>query len=1313
MNETVAAIRSAESGGNDNARNTRSSAAGRYQFTDDTWLVTYAKEYGRTGETREQILSKKFNPTYQERLMGRLTRDNQTFLQRRGQKVTKETTYLAHFAGADGAARLLSAPEGTPASRVLGKKAIAANPHLRGMTAQDVVRWAAGHVNGRPTRKPNAKYSDDVGGGASATTVELKDVPIDDLLYSRPDALFADGRRPLRPTPREQLPSKRDSVFQMLTGGKGLQMAPDVNDTISSDTAQREAASVQKQRDYDRSSVLDIAKAVVDETQVVPAIIRALDDGDTEYDPAFTKRYAQNWKQIESIAKDDQEVEMLREAVNEDDLYRITHRIFERRANNDLIDQTGHGTALRVMSGIFDPAGWIAGLGAGKVAQLGRVGSFALAQEGHIGSAVLSSSLEGLAGNIALDAGLDASGEYVSPEQYSLSAIGGLTLGGLVAPLHIRAGQDAAVTQQVTTMLEQEEAALRGAREAAVTKLGPNATEAEIAEEARSAFVRQAEEDARFSLADIPEHHKLLIGGETLTDNPAVKQQQVDGNDLGSISDAVERNMVAEVTARSENILANNPINQKGLGTILERIGQESVALRLLKSESSVAKAVGLTLIENPSGAGGRRRTAAIVQNVRERRYMQELSGYDALIHQWRRQEGIGRVRDFISGDARNEFNRRVFMEVEARMNTPTGHQFDSSPIVNRAADIFERGMELMRVDQQNVMVVGAARLGENSRGYVPHRLDPRKVLALSPQQQKKVRSILSSQFQTIEGFDKKFSNKLAAKYLERAQDGAHGRYHVPFNLYSPEAGEMVRDALKAIGVEGDDLDKLMGKFSRGGAGHTKKRLRLDLSESIGDDMVLGDLFVTDMQTLYRSYARRVSGEVALAQFGVMGKKGLQLLSKAISETGGTAADIRAFDQMAAEFLNTPFGDAQHVWMDNMRALTSASRLGGMGFTQLAEFGNALPVVGVQRTLTAIKDIPEIVGFVRAVARGEKKEHPILQSVDQLNGHLGLEDYHMTRMFDVRDNSIELYNGESLDIATRAIRGTSNAMMVLSGHRMIMAAQTRGMAEQVVRKAVQFAKSGKNDEALKDIGFTDELLGALRKDLGNVARFDGDDLLELDLFKAQNLTKPQIAQIINNVERASAQIIQRTFIGETGAWAHSSFLKWIFQFRTFSITAVEKQWGRNAANYGALRSFMYLMGAMAFALPIHLARVTARMAGMGEAEREKYADRNLSLTALGRATMNYASSAGLSGDILDLGVGFAAEWGGDWGEVAADSMNVRGKRNDRLIGGVVAPSAELVQDIWAAAHGDENRLIRAIPGNNLPYVTPFLNALGD
>jgi hypothetical protein len=54
----------AESGGDPNAKNRRSSASGLGQFTDDTFVRTYQKRFG-TGESRESILAKKNDPRLQ------------------------------------------------------------------------------------------------------------------------------------------------------------------------------------------------------------------------------------------------------------------------------------------------------------------------------------------------------------------------------------------------------------------------------------------------------------------------------------------------------------------------------------------------------------------------------------------------------------------------------------------------------------------------------------------------------------------------------------------------------------------------------------------------------------------------------------------------------------------------------------------------------------------------------------------------------------------------------------------------------------------------------------------------------------------------------------------------------------------------------------------------------------------------------------------------------------------------------------------------------------------------------------------------
>jgi hypothetical protein len=67
--------RHAESGGNDHARNPKSSAEGRFQFTDGTFRTYYHRLYG-VDPGAHPSADLKLNPDVQERLMRSLTADN-------------------------------------------------------------------------------------------------------------------------------------------------------------------------------------------------------------------------------------------------------------------------------------------------------------------------------------------------------------------------------------------------------------------------------------------------------------------------------------------------------------------------------------------------------------------------------------------------------------------------------------------------------------------------------------------------------------------------------------------------------------------------------------------------------------------------------------------------------------------------------------------------------------------------------------------------------------------------------------------------------------------------------------------------------------------------------------------------------------------------------------------------------------------------------------------------------------------------------------------------------------------------------------
>jgi hypothetical protein len=134
-------VRGNESGGNDQAKNPRSSASGRYQITDATW----AKLGGDP--------NKRNDPAEQERLMDKLTDQNAGALEHQGIKVTDGNMYLAHFLGAAGAINAIHKPNDQVSAKVQE-----ANPFTKGWTNGQLAAWANRKMGGKPgawTSNPN------------------------------------------------------------------------------------------------------------------------------------------------------------------------------------------------------------------------------------------------------------------------------------------------------------------------------------------------------------------------------------------------------------------------------------------------------------------------------------------------------------------------------------------------------------------------------------------------------------------------------------------------------------------------------------------------------------------------------------------------------------------------------------------------------------------------------------------------------------------------------------------------------------------------------------------------------------------------------------------------------------------------------------------------------------------------------------------------------------------------------------------------------------------------------------------------------
>lgn len=165
-----------ESGGDPNASNPYSSAGGLGQFTDKTWLDTIRQHRPDLFQqySPQELLSMKSDPRLSRDMTDALASDNSEFLRTRGLPVNPGTVYLAHFAGAEGASKLLGADDATPVSEVLSPGAITANPFLRNMTVGDLKAWSAKKMGDLPPAaqttlmQPNSQPQNAIEDGASA-----------------------------------------------------------------------------------------------------------------------------------------------------------------------------------------------------------------------------------------------------------------------------------------------------------------------------------------------------------------------------------------------------------------------------------------------------------------------------------------------------------------------------------------------------------------------------------------------------------------------------------------------------------------------------------------------------------------------------------------------------------------------------------------------------------------------------------------------------------------------------------------------------------------------------------------------------------------------------------------------------------------------------------------------------------------------------------------------------------------------------------------------------------------------------------------
>jgi len=161
------------------------------------------------------------------------------------------------------------------------------------------------------------------------------------------------------------------------------------------------------------------------------------------------------------------------------------------------------------------------------------------------------------------------------------------------------------------------------------------------------------------------------------------------------------------------------------------------------------------------------------------------------------------------------------------------------------------------------------------------------------------------------------------------------------------------------------------------------------------------------------------------------------------------------------------------------------------------------------------------------------------------------------------------------------------------------------------------------------------------------------------------------------------------------------------QFRTFPITSMEKQWGRQRNSRGVVGAMGIVMGSMSIAAPVYMARTYAQ--SLGRKDQEAYLEKMLTPAMIARSTMNYVANTGMAGDLLDL-----------LSSAAPDALNYKptsgrtGQTSD-FMGSYLLPASSLADDAYKVVQEPSKfkNWANVMPFRNLPYVLPAINAMKD
>ena len=716
---------------------------------------------------------------------------------------------------------------------------------------------------------------------------------------------------------------------------------------------------------------------------------------------------------------------------------------------------------------------------------------------------------------------------------------------------------------------------------------------------------------------------------------------------------AREHQMAQEADELAANGQVSDPKVLAGLRAYLKINPLMTDGLRSILSKSKMSQVIGSHFGELATGIRGKvSTTAAMHKRVFETRL---LSPMNSIIRQSQTEflsrRGIKPMRNFLkyNGKGKQMFDDEVMLEMGRRHeDIPSPSTLD--PAIKTVADELDRVLKEGLLELKKAGWHGADAV-QVKRGSVPLVWKGSAMAKLSAEGRLgDLKELIQRGYQSV-GFSPELSSNLADAVIARNLSKAADLDFNPAALFTQAGRGDLEAMLRASDVSELNITGIMKKISKETSG-MPKRTNIDLTSEYNGLRIL-DVIDTNIENLMTRQVQRTGGKVGIAKKGAKSLDDIASMIKVAKSQATHAGEDaeklgKSLEAIFDELLARPVNGGVHRMTRRALDYSMITKLGQLGFPQLAEMANISAAHGFMQSITSVPMANKIYKQLKeAVRTGDfsKVDKAFMAEIQVIGGSMIDEHllYRTSVHLDETADSGWWAVADNISAVARDSIGMLSGMYRIKGveQTMTLMLQAEKVAKLMKGKTISKAKL----KRLAEVGWDEKAIARIKKQMDKHATFHKGTLDRLNLEKWDEIAR---AEYVQGLHRHVNQVIQLPMAGEGSYWMHTSVGALIMQFRSFPMLAIEKQTGRHmiAGDQEALAAVMYGAGWSSIA-----SMAKAYTNAQGRKDKQEYLAKHMTPDALIQQAMNYNSSMSM---LPDIGGGVKAafgigEGGGRWG----------------------------------------------------------------